>query len=80
MSKRTMSDKLRHLAKSVWVMNWTESDCEAYGEAEKWLLLYGSRDRESFDTLTDDEWSMFMYFVAEAVQTPERDALQLKEE
>jgi len=67
---RTISQKLRSLAKRPLVSEWTDENCEAHEVAYGWLRPHELTDfgLEQFYNMTDEEWGMFLCFVAEALE------------
>lgn len=68
---RTISQKLRSLAKRPLMSEWTDENCEACDVACGWLRPQELTDfgLEQFYNMPEDEWGMFLCFVAEALET-----------
>lgn len=62
---KTMSEKLRALARKPMVSSWNDEDFYAWEIADDWRV----GPYEQFADLLDEEWGMFLYFVAEALET-----------
>lgn len=63
---KTISDKLRELARKPNTSDWNFADWEACGKAEVWRE---HRWRENLDDLNPEEWATFCLFVAEALES-----------
>ena len=60
---RTISQKLRSLARKPAVSDWSRDDFEVWEVADDWR----TSPVEMFAHMSDDEWGMFLCFVAEAL-------------
>jgi len=61
---RTISQKLRSLARKPMVSTWNDDDFEAWEVADDWRI----GPVEAFAHMTDEEWGMFLCFVSEALE------------
>jgi hypothetical protein len=68
---RTISQRLRALAKRPLVSDWTDEESDTHDVAFEWLNRCRLTDfgLEQFYNMSDEEWGMFLYFVAEAMET-----------
>lgn len=61
---RTISQKLRSLATKPMIYMWNDDDFEAWEVADNWRI----GPAEAFAHMADEEWGMFLCFVAEALE------------
>jgi hypothetical protein len=68
---RTISEKLRSLAKYPVVDDWSQANFEASEIAFQWLNHRRDTEfgEEDFWNMTDEEWGMFLYFISYALET-----------
>lgn len=69
---KTISQKLRSLARKPFVSEWTPDDHVTHDVAYMWLrplVLTREFGLGHFGQFDDEEWGMFLCFVAEALET-----------